>query len=103
LAAIPLLNLLTDSGCKAETSLDDWLRNGFFQKHCKRFHNRLFIWHIWDGRKDGFSALRKEDSPRRVRPRCAAVRQFPVKQGVHTDWNFSDPPGMKRSRAQSSS
>ena len=21
------------------------------------FHNRPFIWHIWDGRKDGFSAL----------------------------------------------
>ncbi len=25
--------------------------------HCKLFHNRPFIWQIWGGRKDGFSAL----------------------------------------------
>lgn len=52
-----LHNLLTDAGCKAGTTLDDWLRNQFFEQHCKRFHNRPFIWHIWDGRKDGFAAL----------------------------------------------
>lgn len=34
-----------------------WLRDGFFPSHCKLFHHRPFIWHIWDGRKDGFSAL----------------------------------------------
>ena len=34
-----------------------WLRDGFFKQHCKLFHNRPFIWHLWDGRKDGFSAL----------------------------------------------
>ena len=39
------------------TTLDDWLRNSFFEQHCKRFHQRPFIWHIWDGRKDGFSCL----------------------------------------------
>jgi hypothetical protein len=49
--------LLTDTGCKAGTALDDWLRNQFFEQHCKRFHHRPFIWHIWDGRKDGFSCL----------------------------------------------
>ena len=38
-------------------TLDDWLRNGFFEQHCKLFHQRPFIWQIWDGRKDGFSAL----------------------------------------------
>jgi hypothetical protein len=38
-------------------TLEDWLRNGFFEQHCKLFHQRAFIWHIWDGRKDGFSAL----------------------------------------------
>ncbi|MCX7019637.1 MAG: N-6 DNA methylase [Candidatus Sumerlaeota bacterium] len=39
-------------------TLDDWLRDGFFGQHCKLFHNRPFIWHIWDGRRrDGFSAL----------------------------------------------
>jgi hypothetical protein len=37
--------------------LDDWLRDGFFAQHCRLFHNRPFIWHIWDGRRDGFSAL----------------------------------------------
>ena len=39
-------------------SLDDWLRNRFFDEHCKLFHHRPFVWHIWDGRKrDGFHAL----------------------------------------------
>jgi hypothetical protein len=49
--------LLSAAGCKPGTSLDDWLRNSFFDQHCKRFHQRPFIWHIWDGRKDGFSCL----------------------------------------------
>ena len=39
-------------------TLDDWLRNRFFDEHCKLFHHRPFIWHVWDGRKrDGFHAL----------------------------------------------
>src|SRR5262249_22540776 len=29
--------LLTDTGCKAGTTLDDWLRNQFFEQHCKGF------------------------------------------------------------------
>lgn len=37
--------------------LEQWLRDGFFVQHCKLFHQRPFIWQIWDGRKDGFSAL----------------------------------------------
>jgi len=37
--------------------LDAWLRDGFWPQHCARFHNRPFLWHIWDGRRDGFSAL----------------------------------------------
>ena len=37
--------------------LEAWLRDGFFEQHCKLFHQRPFIWQIWDGRKDGFSAL----------------------------------------------
>jgi hypothetical protein len=52
-----LHKLLTDAGCKAGTTLDDWLRNQFFEQHCKRFQARPFVWHIWDGRKDGFTAL----------------------------------------------
>ena len=39
-------------------NLDDWLRNRFFEQHCKLFHHRPFIWHVWDGRqRDGFHAL----------------------------------------------
>lgn len=34
-----------------------WLRDGFFEQHCKLFGHRPFIWHVWDGQKDGFSAL----------------------------------------------
>ena len=48
--------LLEVVGCK-NRSLDFWLREKFFQQHCKLFQNRPFIWHIWDGLKDGFSAL----------------------------------------------
>lgn len=39
------------------SNLETWLREKFFASHCKLFGNRPFIWHIWDGRKDGFSAL----------------------------------------------
>jgi hypothetical protein len=38
-------------------NLGAWLRDDFFKQHCALFHNRPFIWHIWDGRKDGFAAL----------------------------------------------
>ncbi len=38
-------------------SLDTWLRDRFFTQHCTLFHHRPFIWHIWDGLRDGFAAL----------------------------------------------
>lgn len=38
-------------------SLTVWLRDKFFEQHCKMFQHRPFIWHIWDGLGDGFSAL----------------------------------------------
>ncbi|MHA1177985.1 Eco57I restriction-modification methylase domain-containing protein [Psychrobacter faecalis] len=38
-------------------SLNQWLRDKFFEQHCKMFQHRPFIWHIWDGLNDGFSAL----------------------------------------------
>lgn len=57
-AAERLLGLLAACGIEPEDSLDDWLRDGFFEQHCKLFLDRPFIWHIWDGRKhDGFHAL----------------------------------------------
>jgi hypothetical protein len=72
-AAARLLALLADafgaewSGAKldgllaqvgfAGKTLDDWLRDGFFEQHCELFHKRPFVWHVWDGRRDGFQAL----------------------------------------------
>lgn len=38
-------------------SLETWLRDKFFLQHCKLFYHRPFIWHIWDGLRDGFAAL----------------------------------------------
>jgi hypothetical protein len=55
-SAAKLASLLSEAGY-AGKSLDDWLRDGFFAQHCELFHQRPFIWHIWDGRRDGFHAL----------------------------------------------
>ena len=49
-------HLLRQVGFEAK-GLDAWLRDGFFEQHCKLFHRRPFIWHIWDGRRDGFAVL----------------------------------------------
>ena len=50
-----LATLLAEAG---SASLDDWLRNRYFEEHCKLFYHRPFVWHIWDGRRrDGFHAL----------------------------------------------
>jgi len=43
-------------GSKSKT-LEDWLRDEFFEQHAKLFHDRPFIWHLWDGTSDGFHAL----------------------------------------------
>jgi hypothetical protein len=48
--------LLAQVGYHGE-SLEDWLRDGFFEQHCELFHQRPFIWHIWDGLRNGFHAL----------------------------------------------
>lgn len=51
----PLKNRLLETvGGK---SINQWLRDKFFEQHCKMFQHRPFIWHIWDGLADGFSAL----------------------------------------------
>ena len=50
-----LAELIADVGSR---TLDDWLRNRFFDDHCRLFQDRPFLWHVWDGRKsDGFHAL----------------------------------------------
>lgn len=39
------------------TNITTWLRDKFFEQHSKLFQHRPFIWQIWDGLADGFSAL----------------------------------------------
>jgi hypothetical protein len=48
--------LLSASGSK-KTDLASWLRDEFFKGHCRLFKGRPLVWHVWDGRKDGFGAL----------------------------------------------
>jgi hypothetical protein len=48
--------LLRDTGCDG-LPLAQWLRDKFFEQHVARFQKRPFIWHVWDGHKEGFSAL----------------------------------------------
>jgi hypothetical protein len=48
---------LLKSADHAGKTLETWLRDKFFTQHCKLFQHRPFIWHIWDGLPDGFSAL----------------------------------------------
>ena len=51
-----LTALLKSTGHAGKT-LETWLREKFFTQHCKLFQHRPFIWHIWDGLRDGFAAL----------------------------------------------
>ncbi|MGZ0080040.1 Eco57I restriction-modification methylase domain-containing protein [Methylomonas sp. YC3] len=52
-----ILAQLLNSADHAGKSLETWLREKFFTQHCKLFQHRPFIWHIWDGLRDGFAAL----------------------------------------------
>lgn len=51
-----LPELLAREGASGMT-LETWLRDRFFDAHCSLFHQRPFVWQVWDGLKDGFSAL----------------------------------------------
>lgn len=51
-----LERLLAAVGFAGKT-LEDWLRDGFFKQHCDLFHQRPFLWHLWDGLPRGFSAI----------------------------------------------
>lgn len=42
---------------RSAATIDDWLRNRAFAQHAKLFHQRPFLWQVWDGREDGFSAF----------------------------------------------
>jgi hypothetical protein len=51
--------LIASAGLKGSKSktLEDWLRDEFFEQHTKLFYERPYIWHLWDGSSDGFHAL----------------------------------------------
>lgn len=55
-SAQQLNNLLAAAGAGGK-SLNEWLRDDFFEQHCSLFEQRPFVWQIWDGQRDGFSAL----------------------------------------------
>ncbi|MDR1040423.1 MAG: SAM-dependent DNA methyltransferase [Deltaproteobacteria bacterium] len=52
-----VMSRLLASADHADGDLESWLRDKFFAQHCRLFQNRPFIWQIWDGLRDGFSAL----------------------------------------------
>ena len=51
------LESLLDAVGYGHKSLEEWLRDKFFEQHCTRFHQRPFVWQVWDGHPGGFSAL----------------------------------------------
>ena len=51
------LATLLKCGDHAGKTPETWLREKFFAQHCKLFHRSPFIWHIWDGLREGFAAL----------------------------------------------
>jgi hypothetical protein len=46
-----------DGTAGRDTSLEGWLRDRAFRQHCALFHQRPFLWHVWDGQADGFAAF----------------------------------------------
>lgn len=46
-----------DGKAARDSSLEAWVRDRAFRQHCILFDQRPFIWHIWDGLKDGFSVF----------------------------------------------
>ena len=49
--------LVAAAGGRPAESIEVWLRDRFFEEHCQIFERRPFVWHVWDGRRDGFHAL----------------------------------------------
>jgi len=46
-----------DKKAARDGSLEAWLRDRAFRQHCRLFHDRPFLWQVWDGSPDGFSAF----------------------------------------------
>lgn len=52
-----LAKALLEQAGSTKRNLAEWLRDEFFKNHCALFGNRPFVWQIWDGQQNGFSAL----------------------------------------------
>jgi hypothetical protein len=50
-------DLALDKKAAQDISLETWLRDRAFRQHCRLFHSRPFLWQVWDGTPDGFSAF----------------------------------------------
>lgn len=46
-----------DKKVARDGSLEAWLRDRAFRQHCRLFHDRPFLWQVWDGSPDGFAAF----------------------------------------------
>jgi len=46
-----------DKKSAKDATLEAWLRDRAFRQHCALFHQRPFLWQVWDGLTDGFSAF----------------------------------------------
>jgi hypothetical protein len=55
-----------DKKVARDGSLEAWLRDRAFRRHCALFHQRPFLWHVWDGQADGFAAFLHYHRPTRA-------------------------------------
>jgi hypothetical protein len=56
-ALIRSADALLDNKEARDVTFEGWLADRAFRQHCALFHQRPFLWHIWDGMKGGFSAF----------------------------------------------
>ena len=54
------------TGPTPAATLDDWLRKHFFAGHCRLFHHRPFVWHVWDGLPRRLLGAHQLPPPRRA-------------------------------------
>lgn len=50
-------DMTLDKKAAKDGSIESWLRDRAFRQHCVLFHDRPFLWQVWDGMRDGFSAF----------------------------------------------
>ena len=56
-ALVRAADMQIDKKESRDLTIEGWLNERAFRQHCILFDQRPFLWHIWDGLKDGFSAF----------------------------------------------